>query len=157
MLARSNVVMEGYWEQPEATAAAIVDGWFHTGDGGSIDEFGYVTISDRKKDVIISGGENVSSIEVEDAIFQHPDVTEVAVIGIPDEKWGELVTALVVKAEGSELTADEVIAWTRQKLAGYKCPKRVEFRDVLDRTATGKLQKFKLRAPFWEGQTRQVN
>ena len=103
MLARSNVVMEGYWEQPEATAGAIVDGWFHTGDGGSIDEFGYVTISDRKKDVIISGGENVSSIEVEDAIFQHPDVTEVAVIGIPDEKWGELVTALVVKAPGSEL------------------------------------------------------
>ena len=96
VLARSNVVMDGYWEQPEATAEAIVDGWFHTGDGGSIDEFGYVTISDRKKDVIISGGENVSSIEVEDAIFQHPDVTEVAVIGIPDEKWGELVTALVV-------------------------------------------------------------
>ncbi len=157
VLARSNVVMEGYWQQPEATAEAIVDGWFRTGDGGSIDEFGYVTISDRKKDVIISGGENVSSIEVEDAIFQHPDVTEVAVIGIPDEKWGELVTALVVKAEGSELTADEVIAWTRQKLAGYKCPKRVEFRDALDRTATGKLQKFKLRAPFWEGQTRQVN
>jgi fatty-acyl-CoA synthase len=157
VLARSNVVMEGYWQQPEATAGAIVDGWFHTGDGGSIDEFGYVTISDRKKDVIISGGENVSSIEVEDAIFQHPDVTEVAVIGIPDEKWGELVTALVVKAEGSELTADEVIAWTRQKLAGYKCPKRVEFRDALDRTATGKLQKFKLRAPFWEGKTRQVN
>ena len=152
VLARSNVVMDGYWEQPEATAGAIVDGWFHTGDGGSIDEFGYVTISDRKKDVIISGGENVSSIEVEDAIFQHPDVTEVAVIGIPDEKWGELVTALVVSSAGSELTSEEVIAWTRKKLAGYKCPKRVEFRDALDRTATGKLQKFKLRAPFWEGQ-----
>jgi fatty-acyl-CoA synthase len=157
VLARSNVVMAGYWEQPEATAEAIVDGWFHTGDGGSIDEFGYVTISDRKKDVIISGGENVSSIEVEDAIFQHPDVTEVAVIGIPDEKWGELVTALVVRTAGSELTSEEVIAWTRQKLAGYKCPKRVEFREALDRTATGKLQKFKLRAPFWEGQARQVN
>jgi fatty-acyl-CoA synthase len=157
VLARSNVVMAGYWEQPEATAEAIVDGWFHTGDGGSIDEFGYVTISDRKKDVIISGGENVSSIEVEDAIFQHPDVTEVAVIGIPDERWGELVTALVVRTAGSELTSEEVIAWTRQKLAGYKCPKRVEFREALDRTATGKLQKFKLRAPFWEGQARQVN
>jgi acyl-CoA synthetase (AMP-forming)/AMP-acid ligase II len=149
--------MAGYWSQPEATADAIVDGWFHTGDGGAIDEFGYVTISDRKKDVIISGGENVSSIEVEDAIFQHPDVTEVAVIGIPDERWGELVTALVVKAEGSTLTAEDVITWTRQKLAGYKCPKRVEFRAMLDRTATGKLQKFKLRAPFWEGRTRQVN
>ncbi len=157
LLARSNVVMDGYWHQPDATEAAIVDGWFHTGDGGSIDEFGYVTITDRKKDVIISGGENVSSIEVEDAIFQHPDVEEVAVIGIPDEKWGELVTALVVKAPGSELSAEDVIAWTRQKLAGYKCPKRVEFRDSLHRTATGKLQKFKLRAPFWEGHERQVN
>ena len=88
VLARSNVVMEGYWEQPEATAAAIVDGWFHTGDGGYIDDDRYVTISDRKKDVIISGGENVSSIEVEDAIFQHPDVAEVAVIGVPDDEVG---------------------------------------------------------------------
>jgi acyl-CoA synthetase (AMP-forming)/AMP-acid ligase II len=157
VLARSNTVMEGYWEQPDATALAIKDGFFHTGDGGSIDEDEYVTIADRKKDVIISGGENVSSIEVEDAIFQHPEVTEVAVIGIPDEKWGELVTALVVKAPGSELTEQDVIAWTKQKLAGYKCPKRVEFRDELARTATGKLQKFKLRAPFWEGYERQVN
>jgi fatty-acyl-CoA synthase len=157
LLARSNVVMDGYWQQPDETAESIVDGWFHTGDGGSIDESGYVTISDRKKDVIISGGENVSSIEVEDAIFQHPDVTEVAVIGIPDEKWGELVTALVVRAPGSDLSADEVIAFTRQRLAGYKCPKRVEFRDFLDRTATGKLQKFKLREPFWRGRDRQVS
>src|SRR5215207_241554 len=157
VLARGNVVMEGYWDQPDATAAAIRDGFFHTGDGGSIDDSNYVTIADRKKDVIISGGENVSSIEVEDAIFQHPDVTEVAVIGIPDEKWGELVTALVVAAPGSSLTEAEVIAWTRQKLAGYKCPKRVEFRDELARTATGKLQKFKLREPFWSGRDRQVN
>ncbi|MFV0309815.1 MAG: AMP-binding protein [Desertimonas sp.] len=155
--ARSNVVMEGYWDQPDQTAAAIVDGWFHTGDGGSIDEDNYVLISDRKKDVIISGGENVSSIEVEDAIFQHPDVTEVAVIGIPDDRWGELVTALVVKTPDSTLSEDEVIAFTKTKLAGYKCPKKVEFRAALDRTATGKLQKFKLRAPFWEGQARQVN
>ena len=157
IMARSNVVMAGYWEQPEATADAIKDGFFHTGDGGFIDENNYVTIADRKKDVIITGGENVSSIEVEDAVFQHPDVTEVAVIGIPDEKWGELVTALVVKASGSELTEAEVIAWTKQKLAGYKCPKKVEFRDELARTATGKLQKFKLREPFWEGRDRQVN
>lgn len=157
IMARGNMVMEGYWDQPDATAEAIKDGYFHTGDGGSIDDANYVTIADRKKDVIISGGENVSSIEVEDAIFQHPDVTEVAVIGIPDEKWGELVTALVVTTDGSTLTEADVIAWTKQKLAGYKCPKRVEFRDVLARTATGKLQKFKLRAPFWEGQDRQVN
>ena len=157
LLARGNMIMEGYWSQPDATASAIVDGWFHTGDGGTIDHTNYVTIVDRKKDVIISGGENVSSIEVEDAIFQHPDVTEVAVIGIPDEKWGEAVTALVVKAAGSELTEDEVIAWCRQKLAGYKCPKRVEFRTELARTATGKLQKFKLREPFWQGLDRQIH
>jgi acyl-CoA synthetase (AMP-forming)/AMP-acid ligase II len=157
LLARGNMVMEGYWSQPDATAAAIVDGWFHTGDGGSIDDSNYVTILDRKKDVIISGGENVSSIEVEDAIFQHPDVTEVAVIGIPDEKWGELVTALVVKTADSPLSEDEVITWCRNKLAGYKCPKRVEFRTELARTATGKLQKFKLREPFWRDLDRQVH
>jgi acyl-CoA synthetase (AMP-forming)/AMP-acid ligase II len=157
ILARGNMIMDGYWDQPEATAAAIQDGFFHTGDGGVIDDDAYVTISDRKKDVIISGGENVSSIEVEDAIFQHPDVTEVAVIGIPDEKWGELVTALVVKAAGSTITEDDVIAWARTRVAGYKCPKRVEFRDELARTSTGKLQKFKLRAPYWQDQGRQVN
>jgi len=149
--------MDGYWDQPDQTAAAIRDGFFHTGDGGTIDDANYVIISDRKKDVIISGGENVSSIEVEDAIFQHPDVTEVAVIGIPDDKWGELVTALVVTTPGSSLTEDEVIGWAKQRLAGYKCPKRVEFRDELARTATGKLQKFKLRAPFWEGRDKQVH
>jgi acyl-CoA synthetase (AMP-forming)/AMP-acid ligase II len=157
ILARSNTVMDGYWDQPDATAAAIVDGWFHTGDGGTVDEFNYVTISDRKKDVIISGGENVSSIEVEDAVFAHPDVAEVAVIGIPDEKWGELVTALVVTNPGAALTEDDVIAWCRNKLAGYKCPKRVEFRTELARTATGKLQKFKLREPYWDGHGRLVN
>jgi acyl-CoA synthetase (AMP-forming)/AMP-acid ligase II len=157
VLARGNMIMEGYWEQPEATAEAIRDGFFHTGDGGSIDAANYVTISDRKKDVIISGGENVSSIEVEDAIFQHPEVTEVAVIGIPDEKWGELVTALVVTVPGSEISEEDVISWTRTKLAGYKCPKKVEFRTELARTATGKLQKFKLRQPFWDGHQRQVN
>ncbi len=157
ILARGNMIMSGYWEQPEATAAAISDDFFRTGDGGLIDDDNYVVISDRKKDVIISGGENVSSIEVEDAIFQHADVTEVAVIGIPDEKWGELVTALVVKVPDSSLTEDDVIAWSKQKLAGYKCPKHVEFRDELARTSTGKLQKFKLRAPFWESETRQIN
>ena len=157
ILASGNMIMGGYWEQQKATAEAMRDGWFHTGDGGFIDDDQYLTISDRKKDVIISGGENVASIEVEDAIFQHPDVTEVAVIGIPDEKWGELVTALVVTAPGSTLTSDDVIRWSKERLAGYKCPKRVEFRDELARTATGKLQKFKLRAPFWESQERSIN
>lgn len=157
VLARSNVVMEGYWNQPEDTAKVIVDGWFHTGDGGTIGSDHYLTISDRKKDVIVSGGENVSSIEVEDALFSHPEVAEVAVIGVPDDKWGELVMALVVVAPGATLTEEHLIGYARTKLAGYKCPKRVEFRTELARTATGKLQKFKLRAPYWEGYTRQVN
>jgi acyl-CoA synthetase (AMP-forming)/AMP-acid ligase II len=157
IMARSNTVMDGYWEQPDQTAAAIRDGFFHTGDGGIIDDDHYVVISDRKKDVIISGGENVSSIEVEDALFQHPDVTEVAVIGIPDEKWGELVTALVVTSPGSSVDEAGLIAFTKERLAGYKCPKRIEFRDELARTATGKLQKFKLREPFWEGVAKNVN
>lgn len=157
VLARGNTVMSGYWEQPEETNKAIVDGWFHSGDGGSVGENNFITIADRKKDVIISGGENVSSIEVEDALFSHPDVAEVAVIGIPDEKWGELVLGLVVKVAGSALTEDELIAYVKTKLAGYKCPKRIEFRDELARTATGKLQKFKLRAPYWEGREKQIN
>jgi acyl-CoA synthetase (AMP-forming)/AMP-acid ligase II len=156
VLARTNHVLEGYWEQPEATAEAIVDGWFHTGDGGTIDD-SYLTISDRKKDVIISGGENVSSIEVEDRIFSHPAVAEVAVIGVPDDKWGETVKALVVLAAGSEATEQDIIGLCRESLAHYKCPTSVEFRDELARTATGKLQKYKLRAPYWEGRDKQVN
>jgi fatty-acyl-CoA synthase len=151
VLARSNHVMEGYWEQPEDTAQAIRDGWFHTGDGGFLDDDNYLTISDRKKDVIISGGENVSSIEVEDALFSHPAVAEAAVIGIPDEKWGETVTALVVLADGADATEADLIEHCRDRLAHYKCPTSVEFREALDRTATGKLQKFKLRQPYWSG------
>jgi fatty-acyl-CoA synthase len=157
VLAQGNVVLGGYWENPEATAEALDGGWFHTGDGGSIDDENYVVISDRKKDVIISGGENVSSIEVEDAVFSHPAVAEVAVIGVPDDKWGEMVTALVVVAEGETVTAEEIIAHCRGKIAGYKLPKRVEFRDELARTATGKIQKFKLRESFWKDSERQVN
>ena len=107
--------------------------------------------------MIITGGENVSSIEVEDAVFSHPDVVEVAVIGVPDEKWGELVMALVVLVPGSTLTEADLIAHTRTKLAHYKCPKRIEFREVLARTATGKLQKFKLREPFWADMDRKVH
>src|SRR3954447_10752187 len=157
VLARSNVCLEGYWEQPEETAKALADGWFHTGDGGYVDDDGYLTIADRKKDVIITGGENVSSIEVEDAVFSHPDVAEVAVIGVPDDKWGETIKALVVKADDSDLTERELIDYVKSKVARYKAPSSVEFREMLDRTATGKLQKFKLRAPYWEGRDRQVN
>ncbi|MFV8749391.1 AMP-binding protein [Nannocystaceae bacterium ST9] len=157
VLARSNVVLEGYWQQPEASAAALEGDWFHTGDGGSIDAEGYLTISDRKKDVIITGGENVASIEVEDALFSHPAVAEVAVIGVPDDKWGETIKALVVLAKGAEASERELIDHCRARLAHYKCPTSVEFRDELARTATGKLQKFKLRAPYWAGRTRLVN
>lgn len=155
--ARGNAVMDGYWEQPEATADAIPDGWFHTGDGGRMGEDGYVQILDRKKDVIISGGENVSSIEVEDALFSHAAVAEVAVIGIPHEKWGETVHALVVVAEGQSVSEEALIAHCRDRLAHYKCPTGIEFRTELARTATGKLQKFKLREPYWAGRERQVN
>ncbi|WP_296603049.1 AMP-binding protein [Nocardioides sp.] len=157
VLARSNVVLEGYWEQPEESERALAGGWFHTGDGGVLGDDGYLTISDRKKDVIITGGENVSSIEVEDVLFSHPAVAEVAVIGVPSDKWGETIKALVVLAQGQTATEEELIAWCKQKAAGYKAPTSVEFRDQLARTATGKLQKFKLRAPYWEGRDRQVN
>ena len=155
VLAQSNHNLDGYWENPDETARVQAGNWFHTGDGGSFTD-GYLTIADRKKDVIISGGENVTSIEVEDALNSHPAVREAAVIGIPDEKWGELVTALVV-TDGTEVTAEELIAHCRGYLAGYKCPKRVEFLDALPRTATGKIQKFKLREPFWKGHDRQVH
>jgi acyl-CoA synthetase (AMP-forming)/AMP-acid ligase II len=154
--ARSNHVFEGYWNQPEETAKAIKDGWFHTGDGG-YREAAYVAISDRKKDVIITGGENVSSIEVEDCLFQHPAVAEVAVIGVPDEKWGETIKALVVLRAGTTVSERDLIEHCRGRMAHYKCPTSVEVRDALVRTATGKLQKFKLRDPYWAGRTRRVN
>ncbi|WP_030252530.1 AMP-binding protein [Streptomyces violens] len=158
VLARSNTVLDGYWEKPEETEAALGDGWFHTGDGGTIDETdGHLTISDRKKDVIITGGENVSSIEVEDTIFSHPAVAEVAVIGVPHEKWGETIKALVVLTEGATATEADIITHCKQHMAGYKAPTTVEFRDAIPRTATGKIQKFKLREPYWSGRDRQVN
>ena len=160
VLARSNVVMNGYWQQPEETEAALDGGWFHTGDGGDFTG-GYLTIADRKKDVIITGGENVSSIEVEDCLFSHPGVAEVAVIAVPSEKWGETIKALVVRTPTDDpdnaVTEAELIAWCKTHMAGYKAPTSVEFRDELARTATGKLQKFKLRSPYWENQERGVN
>jgi fatty-acyl-CoA synthase len=154
--ARSNHVFEGYWEQPEETAKAIRDGWFHTGDGGDTDG-AFTVISDRKKDVIISGGENVSSIEVEDCLYQYPAVAEVCVIGVPDDKWGETVKALVVLRDGASATDADLIEHCRSKLAHFKCPTSVDFVDSLARTATGKLQKFKIRQPYWEGRDRLVN
>ncbi|GAA1342679.1 AMP-binding protein [Saccharothrix algeriensis] len=157
VLARSNVVMAGYWDDPGATAEAVEDGWFHTGDGGSLDDEGHLTISDRKKDVIITGGENVSSIEVEDALFSHPAVAEAAVIGVPHDRWGETVKALVVLAGGARATEAELIAHCKARLAGFKAPTSVEFRDAIPRTATGKVQKFRLREPYWADRDRKVN
>ncbi|MDV7246320.1 MULTISPECIES: AMP-binding protein [Rhodococcus] len=156
ILVASNTVMDSYWNNPQETATAMRGGQFHTGDGGSIDADGYLTISDRKKDVIITGGENVSSIEVEDVLFTHPAVAEVAVIAVPDDKWGEMVTALVVRRDGERVTETELIDHARHSLAGYKIPKQVLFTDSIPRTATGKVQKFRLRAQFWTGD-RQVN
>jgi fatty-acyl-CoA synthase len=157
LLARGNHILKSYWENDDASAQALEGGWFHTGDGGVVGDDAYITITDRKKDVIISGGENVSSIEVEDVIFSHPAITEVAVIGVPHEKWGETVKALVVRTDGSTLTEQELIDHCRDKMAHYKCPTTVEFRDQLARTATGKLQKYKLREPYWAAMDKQVN
>jgi acyl-CoA synthetase (AMP-forming)/AMP-acid ligase II len=156
VLARSNHVFAGYWEQPDETAQAMEGGWFHTGDGGYLDG-AYLIIADRKKDVIITGGENVSSIEVEDCLYQHAGVAEVAVIGVPDEKWGETIKALVVLREGTTATEAELIAHCRDRLAHFKAPTSVELRDALDRTATGKLQKYKLRQPYWAGRDKAIN
>ncbi len=156
VLARSNHVFEGYWNQSEDSARALDGGWFHTGDGGYLDG-PFTVISDRKKDVIITGGENVSSIEVEDCLYQHPAVAEAAVIGVPDEKWGETIKALVVLRPGAEADAADLIGHCRERLAHFKAPTTVEIRADLPRTATGKLQKYKLRQPYWEGRDRQVN
>jgi fatty-acyl-CoA synthase len=157
VLARSNHVFDGYWEQPEESARALEGGWFHTGDKGHLEAGEYLVISDRKKDVIITGGENVSSLEVEDCLYQHPQVAEAAVIGVPDTRWGETVKALVVLRSADGATEVELIEHCRSRLSHFKCPTSVELREVLPRTATGKLQKFKLREPYWEGYGRKVN
>jgi len=154
--ARSNVVLKGYWHQPEETDRAIYGGYFHTGDLAVWDEFGNIHIVDRKKDVIISGGENISSPEIEDALYKHPAVLECAVIGVPSEKWGETPKALIVLREGKAATQDEIIAFTREHMAHFKCPTSVDFVESLPRTATGKLQKFLIREPYWQGIERRV-
>jgi fatty-acyl-CoA synthase len=149
--ARSNVVFAGYYEQPEQTAEAIYDGYFHTGDLAVWDEFENIHIVDRKKDVIISGGENISSPEIEDCLYQHPAVLECAVIGVPHEKWGETPVALIVLRNGASATEAELIGFCRDRMAHFKCPTQIRFVPELPRTATGKLQKYKLREAFWDG------
>jgi acyl-CoA synthetase (AMP-forming)/AMP-acid ligase II len=144
--ARSNHVMAGYWLRPEETEEALRGGWLRTGDVATVDPDGYLTIVDRKKDLIVSGGENVSSVQVEKAIAAHPDVVEVAVVGVPDERWGEAVKAWVALREGASVTERDLDAWVRERLAGFKVPKRWHFVDELPKGGTGKIRKHDLRS-----------
>ena len=156
VITRANVVMKGYWQQQDATDKVIVDGWFHTGDMALLDSEGFIEVVDRKKDLIISGGENISSIEVEGFLYKHPAVLEAAVIAAPDERWGETVAALVVLKPGATASENELIEFCRASLAHFKCPRRIQFIDALPRTATGKIQKKVLREKYWSNQAKRV-
>jgi fatty-acyl-CoA synthase len=151
IIARSDGVMAGYWQQPEATAEAMRGGWFHTGDMAVIEQNGYIRIVDRKKDIIVSGGENISSLDVEKVLAAHPDVFEAAVIPVADYKWGEVPKAVVVAKPGSKLGEVELIEFCRARLAHYKCPQSIEFCDILPKTATGKVLKRELREKYKVG------
>jgi long-chain acyl-CoA synthetase len=150
-------VMKGYWRRPEETASALRNGWYYSGDMAYRDEENYIYIVDRKKDMIVTGGENVYSVEVEQVLYTHPDVIEAVVIGVPDPVWGEAVKAIVVKKSESALTDKELIEFSRQHLANYKVPKSVDFVKELPKSEAGKILKRKLREPYWQGQTKQVN
>jgi len=157
IICRSAQVMPGYWNLPEVNAKAIRDGWFHSGDVGYLDQDGYLYIHDRIKDMIISGGENIYPAEVESALFEHGDVADVAVIGVPDEKWGEAVKAVVVPRDGADLSDQDLILFARQRIAGYKVPRSVDFVATLPRNPSGKILKRELRAPYWRDQERGVH
>jgi long-chain acyl-CoA synthetase len=155
---RSPQNMKGYWNKPEETARTLTpDGWLKTGDAGFIDEEGYLFLTDRVKDMIVSGGENVYPAEVENVLAAHPAIAEVAVIGVPDERWGETVKAVVTLKAGAALTGPELIAWAKERLAGYKCPTSVDFMPALPRNPSGKVLKKDLRAPYWAGKARGIN
>jgi len=154
---RSPQIMHGYWRLPDATRRAIQGDWFLTGDAGYLDDKGYLYIFDRVKDMIVSGGENIYPAEVESALFGHPAVADVAVIGVPDERWGEAVKAVVVKKAAADVTAGELISWARERIAGYKLPKSVDFIEALPRNPTGKILKRELRKSYWGDKQRQVN
>jgi acyl-CoA synthetase (AMP-forming)/AMP-acid ligase II len=156
IVVKSPAIMKGYWNLPEATAEAVRDGWYYSGDAGYKDEDGFIYVYDRVKDMIVSGGENIYPAEVESALFKHPAVADAAVIGVPSERWGEEVKAVVVKEKGDHLTEQELIDFVRTQIAGYKTPKSVDFVDSLPRNPSGKLLKKDLRAPYWEGRGRQV-
>ena len=154
---RTPQLMQGYHNKPDATREAITeDGWFRTGDIGRVDDGGFVFVEDRLKDMIISGGENIYSVEVERALTDHPAVMDAAVFGIPDEKWGESVKAVVELADGKQTSPEELVAWCRERLAGYKCPRSVEIMAELPRNPTGKLLKKDLRKPYWENRDRAI-
>lgn len=150
-------VMLGYWNRPELTAAAVRDGWMHTGDGAYMDDDGFIYVVDRLKDMIVTGGENVYSAEVENALMQHPSVSMCAVIAVPDAHWGERVHAVIVRREGTEASEQEVVAHCRSLIAGYKCPRSLEWRDSLPVSGAGKILKAVLREPFWQGVRSKVN
>ncbi len=150
-------LMTGYWAREEATAEAMRGGWFHTGDAGYLDADGFIFLKDRIRDMIVSGGENVYPAEVEGVLMGHPEILECAVIGVPDPKWGETVKAVVVRRANATLTEAALIEWTRDKLAGFKRPRSVDFIDTLPRNASGKLLKRTLREPYWQGYARRVN
>lgn len=154
IICRSPQNMKGYWNLPQETAQTIRDGWLYTGDAGYLDDDGYLYIHDRLKDMIITGGENVYPAEVENVLFSHPAVADVAVIGVPDDVWGEAVKAIVVKKPSAEVTAEELIAFARQRIAHYKAPKSVDFVEELPRNSSGKVLKRQLRAPYWTGHPR---
>jgi len=155
---RTAQVMKGYWNNEEATREAIDDdGWFRSGDAGYLDDAGYLFIHDRVKDMIVSGGENVYPAEVENVLMAHPAIADVAVIGVPDEKWGETAKAVVVKAEGVDVSDDEIIAYARERLARFKCPTSVDYVDALPRNPSGKVLKKDLREPYWAGRERRVS
>ena len=157
IVVRTPQLMKGYWRQPEATAVAIRDGWIYTGDAGYFDEDGFLYVHDRVKDMVISGGENIYPAEVENALYGHPAVADVGVIGVPDERWGESVKAVVVLKPGSQASEAELIAYARERIAHYKAPKSIDFVAVLPRNPSGKILKRVLRAPYWVGRERQVN
>ncbi|MFB6118630.1 long-chain-fatty-acid--CoA ligase [Halosegnis sp.] len=159
VVVKGNQVMDRYLNKPEITHDAFnerVEGWFHTGDVATVDEDGMIQIKDRRKDIIITGGENVSSIEVEDTLYDHPDVQKAAVVGTPDDDLGEKVTAIVVEKDDADLTAAEIEQFARERMANYKIPRRIEFEDDLPETATGKVQKYEIREEYWEGESRRI-
>lgn len=156
ILIKTPSIMKGYWNLPEATEAAVKGGWYHSGDAGFKDEDGFIYVYDRVKDMIVSGGENIYPAEIESAMSMHPAVADIAVIGVPSERWGEEVKAIVVRAQGENISEDELIEFTRTRIAGFKTPKSIDFVEELPRNPSGKLLKKELRAPYWEGHERMV-